>query len=146
MSQRRRHSGFPPFPTSVSTSPFLLRPQIDRANNRYEAGISKALAMQPSAPALGIPPGPKGGSKGRGADSSGRESHAPSVAPGDRLDHLSVHGVVSNRPARLLTRLSLHGQGVRSIDGLQACSNLKVLVSAPGFAKVLMLSRSTPHE
>lgn len=82
---------------------------------RYETGISEALRMQPSAPALGTPPGSKGG---KGLAVVPRDHH---------LDRLSACAVAT-RPGHLLTRLSLHGQGVRTIEGLEACHNLKVLV------------------
>lgn len=90
--------------------PFLLHPY------RYETGISQALRMQPSAPALGMPPGSKGGK-------------APAAVPRDRIDNLSACAIAT-RPGHLLTRLSLHGQGVRAIEGLEACHNLQVLVSS----------------
>lgn len=73
--------------------------------------------MQPSAPALGTPPGSKGSSNG-----------LPVVPPRDHLDHHLSACAVATRPGHLLTRLSLHGQGVRTIEGLEACHNLKVLV------------------
>lgn len=95
---------------------------------RYETGISKALGMQPSAPVLGIPPGSQSGGTGCGPGFDDRAVNAPSVAPGDRLDQLSAYGAAAARPGHLLTRLSLHGQGVRRIEGLEACPNLKVLV------------------
>lgn len=71
--------------------------------------------MQPSAPALGMPPGSTGGK-------------APAAVPRDKVDSLSACAIAT-RPGRLLTRLSLHGQGVRAIEGLEACHNLQVLVS-----------------
>ena len=82
---------------------------------RYETGISQALRMQPSAPALDMPPGSKG-------------SKALAAVPRDRADNLSACAIAT-RPGHLLTRLSLHGQGVRTIEGLEACQNLQVLVS-----------------
>lgn len=75
--------------------------------------------MQPSAPALGIPPDSKGGK-------------APAaVAPQHHADHVDTLSAcaIATRPGHLLTRLSLHGQGVRTIEGLEACHNLRVLVS-----------------
>ena len=76
--------------------------------------------MQPSAPALGTPPTSKSGKGfGTGFGSDGqvvaRERNIPAWASAVGSGHL-------------LTRLSLHGQGVRSIEGLEACHNLKVLV------------------
>lgn len=71
--------------------------------------------MQPSAPALGVPPGSKGGK-------------SPAAVPRNKADNLSACAIAT-RPGRLLTRLSLHGQGVRAIEGLEACHNLQVLVS-----------------
>lgn len=96
---------------------FVYSPPLSHAPTtiRYDTGISKALRMKPSAPALGTPPGLKG-TKGL------------AVAPRDHLGlHLSACAVAT-RPGHLLTRLSLHGQGVRTIRGLEACHNLKVLV------------------
>lgn len=71
--------------------------------------------MKPSAPALGTPPSSKGGGGGGGDDRDDgiRDRPAFSLATGS---------------SHLLTRLSLHGQGVRTIEGLEACQNLKVLV------------------
>lgn len=70
--------------------------------------------MQPSAPALGMPPSSKGaGGYGDDQNESVRDRPAFSIATGS---------------GHLLTRLSLHGQGVRTIEGLQACPNLRVLV------------------
>ena len=76
--------------------------------------------MQPSAPALGTPPSSKNGKGcGAGFGSDGqvvaRERSIPAWASAVGSGHL-------------LTRLSLHGQGVRAIEGLEACHNLKVLV------------------
>lgn len=82
---------------------------------RYETGIAQALRMQPSAPALGMPPSSKG-------------VKATAAASRERVDNLSACAIAT-RPGHLLTRLSLHGQGVRAIDGLEACYNLQVLVS-----------------
>lgn len=78
--------------------------------------------MQPSAPALGTPPGSKGGSgDGVGhAVHDGGEGVLVGARPGFAIAAGSAH---------LLTRLSLHGQGVRTIEGLEACHNLRVLVS-----------------
>ena len=102
----------PPPPLSLRRTPLRL------AVIRYEAGISNALKMQPSAPALGIPPDSKGGK-------------AAAVVPQYRADHADTLSAcaIATRPGHLLTRLSLHGQGVRTIEGLEACHNLKVLVS-----------------
>lgn len=70
--------------------------------------------MQPSAPALGMPPSSKGaGGYGDDRNESVRDRPAFSIATGS---------------GHLLTRLSLHGQGVRTIEGLEACQNLRVLV------------------
>ncbi len=75
--------------------------------------------MQPSAPALGVPPDSKGGKV------------PAAVAPQNHADHVDTLSAcaIATRPGRLLTRLSLHGQGVRTIEGLEACHNLRVLVS-----------------
>ncbi|CAM9543677.1 unnamed protein product, partial [Laminaria digitata] len=96
--------------------------EIDAASYsaRYETGISKALRMQPSAPALGTPPASKSGKGcGAGFGSDGqvvaRERNIPAWASAVGSGHL-------------LTRLSLHGQGVRAIEGLEACTNLRVLI------------------
>lgn len=97
-------------------------PPVPHASIRYEAGISKALRMQPSAPALGTSSGSKDGEAFR-------------VDCADDVDDDSV--VLRDQPAsalslgcgHLLTRLSLHGQGVRTIEGLEACYNLRILVS-----------------
>ncbi|CAM9822517.1 unnamed protein product [Scytosiphon promiscuus] len=104
--------------------------EIDAAfySARYETGISNALGMQPSAPVLGIPPGSQSGSTGCGPGSSVRDDNSPAVAPGGRLDQLSTCDAAAARPGHLLTRLSLHGQGVRKIEGLEACPNLSVLI------------------
>lgn len=99
---------------------------------RYETGISEALRMEPSAPALGTPPGSKGGGGGSKSGGSSSSNGLPVVPPRDHHlnhNHLSACAVAT-RPGHLLTRLSLHGQGVRTIEGLEACHNLKVLVRA----------------
>lgn len=82
--------------------------------------------MQPSAPSLGIPRGSLSGLVGHanGSRSGGASEEAEEVAPA----FLIATGV---RPAvSQLTRLSLHGQGVRMIEGLEACCNLEILVRA----------------
>lgn len=78
--------------------------------------------MQPSAPALGMPHG--GGSVG----ASGVGSGGIVDSEGVMILRDQPTFTMAARSGRLLTRLSLHGQGVRSIEGLEACENLQVLV------------------
>ncbi|CAN0113390.1 unnamed protein product [Ectocarpus sp. 6 AP-2014] len=127
-SSGRASGGADVLPFLIPLARLARQLEIDAASyaTRYEAGISKALRMQPSAPALGIPPGSNNG-KGCGVGSGGCGGSGVSAAPGDRLEHLSACAVAA-RPGHMLTRLSLHGQGVRTIEGLEACRNLKVLI------------------
>lgn len=80
--------------------------------------------MQPSAPALGKSRGSKGDLSKIGASVRAIGSHVES-------NHAHVAPVFSipKGANSLLTRLSLHGQGVRKIEGLEAFPALEVLVS-----------------
>lgn len=91
---------------------------------RHEAGISNALRMKPSAPAFGVPRGSLGavstigGVGGSGSVSNDEGGVVPAPA----------FSIAVGSSGLLLTRVSLHGQGLRAIEGLETCRNLEILV------------------
>lgn len=88
--------------------------------------------MPPSAPSLGVPRG------STGAVSSAVGSAVKVASSGDSMnDNKRAEDAVVPAPAfsivngsmgSLLTRVSLHGQGLRTINGLEMCQNLEILV------------------
>lgn len=97
---------------------------ITAVRYRYEADILKALRMKPLAPPLCVRRGRQEGVRGIAGDALG--------FPGLDNDgaHVAMGLSISARSSAFLTRLNLHGQGLRKIEGLAAFPALEVLVSS----------------
>lgn len=98
--------------------------------SRHESRISMALRMKPSAPTLSIYyRGSKDGAKGLESGVGGGSPGGDDMSSDDDEVQAVLPLSIAPKASSLLTRLSLHGQGIRKIEGFEAFPCLEILVS-----------------